>query len=100
LLLSLALPYDAFVYRGGTTLAPDEPLSCTSPCWERAVAELVGRELEPRGLYVQAWTRTPYLSGGDAKRSLYVLDDVLLACRRDPAKVDRAGRDADLSGHG
>jgi len=34
------------------------------------------------GLCVEAWTRAPYPSGGDAKRPLYVLDEVVLVCRR------------------
>jgi SAM-dependent methyltransferase len=81
LVVALALPYDPFVYDGGTTLPPAQPFGVRSPTFEAAVVELVQNELEPLELDVQSWTRAPYLSGGDARAPLYVLDDALLVCR-------------------
>ena len=82
LLIALALPYDPFVYSGGDSVPPAESLAVSSAQFEDAVTELIQNELEPRQLRVEAWTRAPYLSGGDAHRALYVLDDVVLSCLR------------------
>lgn len=81
LLLALVLPYRPFVYDGGASLDPSERLPLTASYWEGCVAELCERVIEPLGLDVEVITRTPYLSGGDSKRSLYELDDVVLVCR-------------------
>ena len=81
LLLSLVLPYRPFVYAGGSSLDPSERLPLKRSEWETCVGELCQRVIEPLGLEVEVITRVPYLSGGDAKRPLYELDDVVLVCR-------------------
>jgi len=81
LLLSLVLPYRPFVYDGGSSVDPSERLPLTRSEWETCVGELCQRVIEPLGLEVEVITRVPYLSGGDAKRPLYELDDVVLLCR-------------------
>lgn len=88
LVLALPLPYDPLVYDGGATVPPEEPLAIEGGSWEAALTRLVERELRPNGWQVSAFSRAPYLSGGDARRSLYLLDDAVLVCRwRDAAKA-------------
>lgn len=81
LLLALVLPYQPFVYDGGSSVEPTERLPLTGSDWEACVGELCERVIEPLGLEVEVITRVPYLSGGDARRPLYELDDVVLVCR-------------------
>ena len=82
LLIALALPYNPFFYHGNTTPDPLERLACGEASWEGAVSSLVERELEPLGFTVVKVSRSPYLSFGDAKSSLYELDDALLVCQK------------------
>jgi SAM-dependent methyltransferase len=81
LVVALVLPYRPFVYDGALTREPTERLPVTAPGWERAVSEFVTHALLPLGLEVESCSRVPYLSGGDAYRPLYELDDVVLVCR-------------------
>lgn len=81
LFLALVLPYRPFVYDGGTSHDPSERLPLTGSDWEASVGQLCERVIEPLGLDVEVITRAPYLSGGDSKRPLYELDDVVLVCR-------------------
>lgn len=81
LLLALVLPYQPFVYDGGSSQDPTERLPLTGSDWETCVGQLCERVIEPLGLDVEVITRVPYLSGGDSKRPLYELDDVVLVCR-------------------
>ena len=82
LVLALALPYRPFYYVGANTPDPLERLACTEPRWERAVNQLVERELEPLGLEVMSVSRAPYLSFGDTQRGLYELDDAILVLKK------------------
>jgi len=81
LLLALVLPYRPFVYDGGSSNEPSERLPLTRSDWESCAGELCQSVIEPLGLQVEVITRVPYLSGGDARRPLYELDDVVLVCR-------------------
>lgn len=81
LVVALVLPYRPFVYEGGISRAPTELLPLSRTDWEGAASELVENVLEPLGLEVESCSRVPYLSGGDAHRALYELDDVLVVCR-------------------
>jgi SAM-dependent methyltransferase len=81
LLLSLVLPYRPFVYDGGSSNEPSERLPLTRSDWESCAGELCQAVIEPLGLKVEVITRVPYLSGGDSRRPLYELDDVVLVCR-------------------
>jgi len=83
LVIATPLPYSPFVYEGGRTVPPLEQLAITADRWEDALTELCTRELEPLGLGIEAFTRCPYLSGGDPRRALYVLDDAIVVCRRE-----------------
>lgn len=85
LVVATPLPYAPFVYAGGTTRAPAERLPLDAGDWEAGVAELAERVLGPLGLEVLALTRAPYISGGDPGRPLYVLDDAVVVCRKQPA---------------
>lgn len=81
LVIALVLPYRPFVYDGALSRAPAERLPLTRPTWEGATSELCELALAPLGLEVESVSRVPYLSGGDAHRALYELDDVVLVCR-------------------
>lgn len=82
LVVAMPLPYDPVYYDGARTLPPEEPLGCRSETWESAAAELIYDEIERVGLHVTHFTRAPYLSGGDSKRALYELDDLVAVCER------------------
>ena len=82
LIIALALPYRPFYYVGASTPDPLERLACAEPSWERAVTQLVERELEPLGLTLSSVSRAPYLSFGDTKRGLYELDDAILVLEK------------------
>ena len=81
LLLALVLPYRPFVYDGGSSNEPSERLPLTRSDWESCAGELCQAVIEPLGFQVEVITRVPYLSGGDSRRPLYELDDVVLVCR-------------------
>ena len=85
LVVATPLPYAPFVYAGGTTRAPAERLPLDAGDWESGVAKLAERVLVPLGLELLALTRAPYISGGDPGRPLYVLDDAVVVCRKEPA---------------
>lgn len=82
LVLATPLPFDPFVYDAGRSLPPEERLEIASERWEEALTELSEHELRRLGLEVVAFTRAPYLSGGDRHRPLYVLDDAVVVCER------------------
>lgn len=76
IVIATPLPLRAFYYRGPRTLAPPERLYAPGPTWERAANQLVGAVAEtlPR-FELLRWTYAPYLSWGDAEKTLYTLDD-------------------------
>ena len=78
----MALPYSPMFFDGPTALEPVERLPCEAENWEEGTRALVEGVLLPRGLEVTALTRVPYLSGGDAARPFYELDDVVVVCRQ------------------
>jgi SAM-dependent methyltransferase len=85
LLLSVPLPIDPFFFDGARTRMPAETLPSGVGSWERswlALAKWLGRTLP--GWTTTCFTRAPYLSGGDARRTLYVLDAVVTALERTP----------------
>lgn len=81
LVIALVLPYSPFVYDGGHARAPRERLPIVSAEWELAAAEFMLNALLPLGLEIVTFSRAPYLSGGDAERPLYELDDLIVVCR-------------------
>lgn len=82
LVLSTPLPYAPFYFAGSLTHEPEERLRLDAEGWEEQLEELWRRELKPLGLSLGAVTRTPYISGGDARAPAYVLDDAVLVCRK------------------
>lgn len=82
LMLSTPLPYAPFYYDGSATRAPEEQLQIKADGWEEQLGELWRFELAPLGLTLDAFTRVPYLSGGDAGQPAYVLDSAVLVCRK------------------
>lgn len=81
LIVALVLPYRPVVYDGGLAREPTERLPIFETTWEEATHQLVEHVLAPLGFEVESCSRVPYLSGGDAYRALYELDDVVLVCR-------------------
>lgn len=78
LVIALVLPYRPFVYRGRQSSAPAERLPITSKTFEEAASQFLSLALLPLGLRIRAVSRAPYLSGGDAARPLYELDDLIV----------------------
>jgi 2-polyprenyl-3-methyl-5-hydroxy-6-metoxy-1,4-benzoquinol methylase len=77
LVVAMPLPYDPCWYDGPRTCDPVERLPLRAREWE-AAAEEFARHLEDHGGRVVAITRAPYLSGGDRREPLYVLDAVIV----------------------
>jgi protein-L-isoaspartate O-methyltransferase len=82
LVVAVPLPYSPHVYDGPRTLEPAERLACTAKHWEGAASQLCSLVLEPLGYSIDALSRAPYLSGGDAKRPVYELDAAIIVCSR------------------
>ena len=82
LLVSLPLPYSPHAYLGGQTIEPASPLRIVAGDWEAEAASFVENVLGPAGLVVQRFTRLPYISGGDRRCPLYLLDALVACCRR------------------
>lgn len=85
LVLATPLPLRAFYYRGPQTLTPPERLFAPGPSWERAAVQLVAaiQEVLPR-FDLRRWSYAPYLSWGDADRTLYTLDAWIGVWERPP----------------
>ena len=82
LLLSMPLPYAPFVYDGPYSVIPQERLPIDESGWEQGAASLVREVLAPLSFETEALSRAPYLSVGDATHPHYVLDAVILVCRK------------------
>ncbi len=82
LVIATPLPLRPHVHRAGGTADPDEWLGVEGETFESSLRSLVSRVLAPRGLAVTRWTRTPYVSSGDAHARRYDLDDAILVCAR------------------
>jgi len=80
LVIATPLPLRPHVHRAGGTADPDEWLGVEGETFESSLRSLVSRVLAPRGLTVTRWTRTPYVSSGDAHARRYDLDDAILVC--------------------
>ena len=81
LLLSVPLPLRPHVQVGGRTADPEEPLPAAQPSWEAGASSLAEQVLGPAGLAIERLCRAPYLSHGDARAPLYVLDAAVFVCR-------------------
>lgn len=81
-IVAVPLPLRPHVHVGARTIDPDEQLPIEAEDFETALAALISRVLLPAGLTVERFTRAPYLSRGDTRQPIYVLDDAILVCRR------------------
>ncbi len=88
LVVAAPLPLAPFVYDGGATRAPKEPIVADGPNWETCVGRLWRNVLEPLGGNLISLTRAPYLSMGDSRSAIYVLDDAVWVIHR-PAGPER-----------
>ena len=84
LVVAVALPFSPCVYDGPTTRDPVELLSVGGSTWEERVRSFDREVLAPLELEVRTLARVPYLSAGDSKRRLYVLDDAVFVCGPTP----------------
>ncbi len=82
LMFALALPYNAWVYDGPSTIDPLEVFDCGSGSFEQVTRRIGDVVLPSLGLEVERLSRAPYLSAGDTNRALYVLDDAVFVCRK------------------
>jgi SAM-dependent methyltransferase len=82
LILSLPLPYAPIAYDGPSPNDPAEPLPLEGESFELGVTSLVEAVLSPTGFDAEAISRAPYLSGGDSRKPLYVLDSAIVVGRR------------------
>lgn len=82
MVLAVPLPLSPHVHVGSSTVDPDELLPIDRRSFEQAATTLVETGLAPLGLELVAWTRVPYLSRGDRKVPVYVLDDAVFVLRR------------------
>ncbi|MCH2109581.1 MAG: methyltransferase-like protein 9 [Polyangiaceae bacterium] len=81
LAVALVLPYSPFVYDGTITRPPRERLPITSKQFELATTEFIQFALKALAFEIVSISRVPYLSGGDAQKELYELDDLILIAR-------------------
>jgi SAM-dependent methyltransferase len=84
LVVATPFPFDPFFYDGPASIAPMERLDLSRDGWERSVTALADLVTNRLGLSIASISRVPYLCQGDSDRPLYVLDDALLVCRRQP----------------
>lgn len=83
LVVAAPLPLSPFVYDGGSTRDPREPLHAPGPRWEASAGQLWHHVLAPLGGSLRRLARAPYISGGDRARPLYVLDDAIFVIRKE-----------------
>lgn len=81
LLLSVPLPFDPMFYAGPNTLDPLEALDVAGADWTRAALDLCARVLPAHGFEATCLSRAPYLSGGDSRRAVYVLDAAVVVAK-------------------
>lgn len=94
LVLSVPLPLAPFYYRGAVTLDPEQPLPTGATTFEESLTLLVRwLEMQLPALSLQAFTRAPYLSGGDCERPLYPLDAAVLVLGPGPERPVSAPTD-------
>lgn len=82
LIVAVPLPLRAHVHVGPRTADPEELLPVADASFEAGVCALATRYLAKCGLFVESFTRAPYLSRGSHMTPLHVLDDVVMVCRR------------------
>lgn len=82
LVVASPLPLAPFVYVGGATVAPSEPISADGPSWELSAGRLWHSVLSSLGGRLELFARAPYLSVGDIHSELYVLDDAIFVIEK------------------
>jgi len=83
LVVSMPLPQNAFCYRGPRVVAPQGPMPSRGDSWEQQCSSLglAMLDLLPE-FELRSVSRCPYISGGDQRNRLYVLDDALFVLAR------------------
>jgi len=83
LVVSMPLPQNAFCYRGPRIVAPQGPMSSRADTWEQQCSSLALAMLELLPQFeLLSVSRCPYISGGDQRNRLHVLDDALFVLTR------------------
>ena len=79
LLLAVVLPFRPFVEDGTERREPAELLHLPpNGSFEESLDQLWREVLQPLGFRLEAVSRVPYMSDGDTRCPVYVLDDALL----------------------
>jgi SAM-dependent methyltransferase len=87
LLLAVVLPFRPFVEEGTQRRPPRESLGLSSTAsFEASLDALWRTVLQPLGFRLHAVSRVPYMSDGDEKSPVYVLDDAILVLSMSPAE--------------
>lgn len=82
LIVAAPLPLSPFVYAGGATRSPAEHIVADGPNWETCAGRLWRSVLAPLGGHLISLSRAPYLSTGDSRSAIYVLDDAVFVIQR------------------
>lgn len=82
LVIAVPLPLSPHVHVGAGTVDPDELLPIERGSFELAANTLATLVFPPLGLDVAAFSRVPYLSRGDSRVPVYVLDDAIFVLKR------------------
>ena len=97
LLLAVVLPFRPFVEDGTERREPAEQLHLPpNGSFEESLDQLWREVLQPLGFRLEAVSRVPYMSDGDTRCPVYVLDDALLVLSvpKAPPAVPSAGLQA------
>lgn len=97
LLLAVPLPLNPSAEVGVKWLKPEESIVDPNSCacceaklpfaWEKAAVRLVDEYIVPAGFIVESISRLPYISEGTSTTPYFVLDDLILICRRGPVQA-------------
>ena len=95
LLLAVVLPFRPFVEDGTERREPAEQLHLPpNGSFEESLDQLWREVLQPLGFRLEAVSRVPYMSDGDTRCPVYVLDDALLVLSVPKAPSDEPGAQA------
>ena len=105
-MLTVVLPFSAFVERGTQRLAPSEALDMAGgrcvdhATFEAAANVLLTNVLEPAGFTLVRLSRVPYLCRGDLRQPYYVLSDAVFVLRVASSSSSSSSAAAEVSSVG
>lgn len=81
LVIAVVLPLSQYVESGQSGTRPAETLGVSGVTLEEQLESLCRDVIEPAGLWLESWTKLPYLCEGDLEQAYYWLDDVVMVLR-------------------